>query len=155
MLQIKDNSGTLQTIRHGLDIGGEWRDARTTPALAAGGATKLQFGTQVVTPNGITFNGTDTFTGVTLGSYDIFVQLRASTAVNGGICMGATTYADGTHKIPFLGFTGGPDYGLSGNYTISPAETFSFWFYNNGAATTINNALRNAICRIWLRRGPK
>lgn len=130
------------------DIGGEWRDARTTPALGTA-STKLQFATNVFAANGITFNGTDTWTPLVDGKYNVFCQLRSTAAVNGGIALGATTYADGTHVLPFLGFTGGPDYGLAGTVKLTAGTSYCFWFYNNGSATTINNALRNAMAKIW------
>lgn len=154
-LYVKNLAQAVETTVGGLDdaaaaaaIGGEWKDARTTPALAVG-ANKLQFSTNVVAPNGLTFNGTDTWTVVTTGLYSAFCQLRITANQNGGIVMGATAYSDATHYLPFLGFTGGPDYGLSGTVKLTAGQQFCFYFYDNGSATTINNALRNAMAKIW------
>lgn len=147
-LELKDSGGTWQKIRFGSDVGGEWKDARTTPALATG-ANKLQFATNVVPVNGLTFNGTDTWTCQTAGPYSFFGQLRSTVGVNGGICVGATTYADATHIVPFLGFTAGTDYAVSGTAYLTAGQQFCFYFYNNGSATTINNALRNAMAKVW------
>jgi hypothetical protein len=132
----------------GTDIGGEWRDARTTPAINTG-STKLQFATNVYAANGITFNGTDTWTVQYDGKYEVFCQLRATSAQNGGIAMGATTYADATHILPFLGFTSGPDYGLAGTVKLTAGTSFCFWHYNNGSNTTIANGTRNAMAKVW------
>ncbi|MEU0531974.1 hypothetical protein [Amycolatopsis tolypomycina] len=147
--EVKSSDGTWQKIRYGADVGGEWRDARTTPALAATGPTKLQFATVATPPYGLTFNGTDTWTVQSDGVYNVLCQLRSTAAVNGGIAMGATTYADATHIIPFNAFTAGTDYGVSGPAKLTAGQQFCFWFYNNGSATTINNALRNARANIW------
>ncbi|MFD5089316.1 hypothetical protein ACFWMR_01850 [Amycolatopsis thailandensis] len=146
--EVRDSAGNWRKIRFGPDVGGEWRDARTTPPLI-GGATKLQFATSVVSANGLTFNGTDTWTCQTAGPYSFFGQLRSNLAVNGGICVGATTYSDATHILPFLGFTNGTDYAISGTAYLSVGQQFCFYFYNNGGATSINNGLRNAMAKIW------
>lgn len=149
LLEILDSTGTFRTIRKGPDVGGEWQDARVTPALPTG-PTKLQFATNVVTPNGITFDGTSIFTVQTAGPYSVFCQVRETAAQNAGITMGhQTTYADGTHILPFLGFTTGPDIGQSGTVYLTAGQQFAFWLYNNGSATTINNALRRAMVKIW------
>ncbi|MEV6908025.1 hypothetical protein [Amycolatopsis sp. NPDC051071] len=151
-IQLYNASGSWQRIRSGEDVGGEWRDARTTPPINLG-STKLQFATNAVSANGLTYNGTDTWTVQTDGIYNVFCQLRATSAQNGGIAMGSTTYADGTHILPFLGFTPGPDYGLSGPVKLTAGQQFCFYFYNNGSNTTINNALRNAMVKIWKQNG--
>ncbi|MET8848045.1 hypothetical protein [Amycolatopsis sp. NPDC004625] len=148
LYEVLKSDGTWQKLRYGVDIGGEWKDGRTTPALATG-ANKLQFATNVVSPNGLTFNGTDTWTCQTAGPYSFFGQLRSTAGVNGGICVGATTYSDATHIVPFLGFTNGTDYALSGTAYLTAGQQFCFYFYNNGSATTINNALRNAMAKVW------
>jgi hypothetical protein len=92
---------------------------------------------------------------VTDGVYDVFCQTRANPAVNGGIAAGATTYADGTHLLPFLGFTNGPDYGLSGGSWFAAGTNIVFWFYNNGSNTNTNFALRPAMLSIWKRNAQK
>ncbi|MFI6308499.1 hypothetical protein ACIBCH_41955 [Amycolatopsis thailandensis] len=129
-------------------IGGEWRDARSNPALNTG-ANKLVFATNVVPANGLTFNGTDTWQCQTSGPYAFFGQLRSNAGVNGGICVGATSYSDATHIVPFLGFTNGTDYAVSGVANLTVGQQFCFYFYNNGAATSINNGLRNAMAKVW------
>lgn len=149
MLELLDSSGTWQPIRKGPDVGGEWSDTRTTPALSTA-SNKLQFATVVQAANGITFDGTSVWTVQTTGVYSVFCQLRETAAQNAGIAMGhQTTYADGTHILPFLGFTGGPDIGLSGVVKLTAGQQFAMWCYNNGSATTIANGLRPAMMKIW------
>lgn len=148
-LEVRRSDGTWGKMRHGADVGGEWRDARVTPAIATG-ATKLQFATNVVPANGLTFDGTSVWTVQTDGVYSVFCQLRETAAQNAGIAMGhQTTYADATHILPFLGFTGGPDIGLSGVVKLTAGQQFAFWCYNNGAGTTIANGTRSAMVKIW------
>lgn len=146
-LEVKNAAGTWLPVRFGNYLGGEWK-ASAAQSLAVG-SNKLQFGTNVVLPNGITYNGVDTFTVVTSRPYALWAQLRSSVAVNGGIAFGATTYADGTHILPFTGFTGGPDYGTGGTVWLTAGTQFCAWFYNNGSATNTNFALRPAQVKIW------
>lgn len=147
LLEVKDSTGTWQPVRYGAYVGGEWR-ATAAQSLATG-ANKLQFGTNVVLPSGITYNGVDTFTCVTSKPYGLWAQLRSSVAVSGGIAFGATTYADATHILPFSSFSGGPDYGNGGTIWINAGTQFCAWFYNNGSATNTNFALRPAHVKIW------
>lgn len=147
ILAVSDTTGARKPIRYGDYIGGEWR-ASSGQTLATG-STKLTFPTNVRTANGITFNGTDTFTVVSSRPYHLWAQLRTVALVNGGVVFGAPTYADGTHLLPFNGFTGGPDYGIGGTVWLDAGTQFCVYFYNNGSSTSVNHALRPAQVKIW------
>jgi hypothetical protein len=151
VLEVLDNSNTYQIVRNGLDIGGEWI-ASGSQAVNTG-SNLLSFPT-AIRFNGITWSGT-VGTTVSSGWYNIFCQARLTVAMSAGICMGATTYADSTHILPFLGFTAGPDYGVSGPTWLNAGDTFSFWCYNNGSNTTTNYGLRPAKMKIVKTWGPK
>lgn len=147
ILSVSDTGGVRRSIRYGSDIGGEWR-ASATQTLGVG-STKLTFPTATQAPNGLTFNGSDTWTVQTSGVYSLWSQLRSSANVNGGVVFGATTYADATHVLPFTGFTGGPDYGIGGSSFLTAGQQFCVYFYNNNTSTVTNFALRPAQVKIW------
>lgn len=144
---VEATLGVVDDKVNAAPIGGEWRASATQNLVT--GVNKLQVPTVVRPPNGITFNGTDTWTVITPGVYSLWGQLRSNALVNGGIAFGAPVYADGTHILPFNSFSGGNDYGNGGGVYLAAEQQFCAYFYNNNGATSTNHGLRPAQVKIW------
>ncbi|MFI5561499.1 hypothetical protein ACIA2T_19650 [Amycolatopsis japonica] len=130
-------------------VGGEWR-ASAQQNLATG-ANKLTFATNVVSPTGITFNGTDTWTIVTSGVYTLFAQLRTTaTGQDGALAFSGTSYSDGTLLFPgsVVNSIWG-DIGHSATGYLTAGTSICAYYYNNEAATTTAFATRPPMFKIW------
>jgi hypothetical protein len=144
---ISTLDGRTDSLEAILATGGEWASSGSY-ALNTG-SNKLVFGVTSISPNGITLLSSNTWEIGATGHYQFWVQIRANAAVNGGVCIGATSYNDATHVLPFISFADGPDYGVSGRVRLTSGTQVCAYFYNNGANTSLNHGLRPAQARVW------
>jgi hypothetical protein len=129
-------------------VGGEWA-ANAAQSLVSGTATKLTFPTNTQASNGITFNGTDTWTIGTSRPYNIYAQCRKSIAASGD-SMAVTTapYSDATLLLPGMATTGYGDVFVSGTIWLAAGTQISCYYYS-GSATANSVTTRFAKFKIW------
>jgi hypothetical protein len=146
----ESNITTLQA--YATAIGGEYR-ASAQQSLATG-AVKLTFGTTVRAAAGITWNGTDTFTVVTAGTYSFgaFAKIPLVTSNSAAISIvSGTTYpSTGTGQLTGEDFSyNTTDISCGATRYLAAGTNVTCWLYNNASATNTAFATRPAEFFIW------
>ncbi|RSM60588.1 hypothetical protein DMH03_17725 [Amycolatopsis sp. WAC 01376] len=146
--EVRDSAGNWRKIRFGSDIGGEWR-ANAAQSLTNGGAVRLNFPTAVVAGNGITFNGTNTWTIGSDGVYSFFAQARKTVAAaQDAMHITGTTYSDSTLILPGSSVSGYGDVHVSGSVYLTAGTQVCAWYYS-GSATANSYTTRYPMFKIW------
>ncbi|QKV74532.1 hypothetical protein [Amycolatopsis sp. Hca4] len=147
VFEVRDSAGNWRKIRPGADVGGEWR-ANATKTLSPG-AVRLDFPTNVVPGNGITFDGTNTWTIQTAGVYSIYAQCRKNAAAaSDAVHIVGPTYSDAGMIIPGTSTTGYGDVHVSGSVWLNAGDQICAWYYNGGSSST-SYTTRFAKFKIW------
>jgi hypothetical protein len=154
-LYIKNAMQAAETTVGALDdkvnaaaIGGEMV-ANAAQSLTTGGAVRLSFGAVIQPANGITWNGTNTWTIVTAGVYSVYAQARKSIAAAGdALHIGGTTYTDATLVIPGLATTGYGDVFVSGTRYFAAGTNLCAWYYS-ASATANTFTTRYPMFCVW------
>lgn len=152
LYEVLKSDGTWQKLRYGADIGGEWR-ANAAQSLTNGGAVRLSFPTAVVPGNGITFNGTNTWTIGSDGVYSIYAQARKTVAAaQDAMHIAGTTYSDAALILPGTSTTGYGDVHVSGSVYLTAGTQVCAWYYS-GSATANSFTTRFPMFKIWKQQG--
>lgn len=141
--------GVVDDFARRAAVGGEYKEAGVN-SLTGGGAVRLAFATAVKAANGITWNGTNTFTTTEAGVYACYAQCRKSAAAaQDAMAVTGTTYSDGTLLIPGSSVTGYGDVHVSGQRWFDVGVNLCAWYYNGGG--TVNSAfgVRPAVFSVW------
>jgi hypothetical protein len=130
-------------------IGGEVKATGTGQTLAAG-SNKLIFASTLVAPNGITWNGSDTWTIVTAGVYSVYAQCRKNAAaVQDSMAVTTAPYNDATLLVPGLSSSGGyGDVFVSGTVYLAAGTQLSAYFYNGGSSAAAVTT-RYPMFKVW------
>lgn len=148
---VESALGTLDDYVHATAIGGEYR-ASALQSLTGLTSTKLTFGTTVKAANGITWNGTNTFTVLTAGVYSLLVTLKVPFLASNswGVSLGPTSYQSGTGMyVPEdFGFSA-TDFASSGCRWLDVGANICAYVYNNQATANSDFAARPAEFSVW------
>ncbi|HEY3513561.1 MAG TPA: hypothetical protein VG497_01925 [Kribbella sp.] len=141
--------GTVDDYAHRAAIGGEYREAAAN-SLTGGGAIRLTFATAVKAANGITWNGTNTWTITEAGVYACYAQCRKSiAAASDSMSITGTTYSDGTLLIPGTSTTGYGDVHVSGARYFDVGTNLCAWYWSGSATALSAFATRPAVFSVW------
>lgn len=144
--------GVVDDFARRTPVGGEYK-AAALQALGATGATRLTFGTAVKAANGITYNGTNTFTTLEAGVYSGMGSCKVpfAAANSFGMSLGpSAAYIGGDGMYVPENFSyNTTDVAVSGTFWLDVGATVSVWIYNNGGAVNSNFSGRPALFRLW------
>lgn len=146
----------MDAILNAAPIGGEYR-AAGTQTMAATSATKMTFGTAIQVANGITWNGSNQFTVVTPGVYNMYatgaIGFVGGSSWGIGIhdSVGAPAGATPWISSPIFAAGNTDSFTMSTRY-LTAGQTLCAWFYNNDAATRTLNSGKFAEFRVWRSR---
>lgn len=140
--------GALDDKVNAAPVGGEMI-ANATQSLTNGGAVRLSFAAVAQPANGITWNGSNTWTVVTPGVYAVYAQARKSVAAaQDAMHITGTTYSDATLIIPGLSTTGYGDVFVSGARYFAAGTNLCAWYYS-GSPTADTVSTRRPIFSVW------
>ncbi|WP_329068992.1 hypothetical protein [Amycolatopsis sp. NBC_01480] len=129
-------------------VGGEVR-ANALQNLSPGG-NALSFPTVVVSPAGVAWDGSTTWTVQQSAPYSLFANARIDNVTGSpAIHFAGTTYSDGTFILPGLSTSSGyGDVSTSGTVYLTAGTQVRAWIYTGTAAKTAF-AIRPPMFKIW------